>query len=248
MALLVVVPGFGEPATPLKHSILRKNIEIISKYPWSKVTFKLCCYDPVCDPTQFPECMRIMHIPKCIVGDYLEQHITPALASEYDYVFILLDDVELVEPFEWGDLLKLQRDFDMDILSPAMTRNSPHQYKYMLAETNPFALKITSCCELFAYFMPSATYVRYHAHIMGKANPWMWGLDLVLTRHLKFRVGVLNHHQFCHHIKGVSYAFNQSADPQHGYNAVLARYNETSESLANQPAILYWIMGYLMPG
>ena len=104
------------------------------------------------------------------------------------------------------------------------------------------ALCITTVLEYFCYFMRPTSYQKYYHHINGERNPWMWGLDMLLHRHIHLKLGIINHMTMKHWYKNESYKYRPDANPGDGYNYIIERYNETSDSLANQCAILYIIL------
>ena len=74
-----------------------------------------------------------------------------------------------------------------------MTLDSKHQFAYTLHDAGIHypAIKITSALEYFCYFMKPSSYERYYEHLNGERNPWMWGLDMLLYRHVGMKPGVI---------------------------------------------------------
>ena len=103
-----------------------------------------------------------------------------------------------------------------------------------------FAFKISPACEFFHYFMDSKTAVRYAKCIM-EDNSWLWGLDLILYRHLDFRVAIINNMNIKHFIKGASYKDRPDKSPMQGYENLLKKYNDARENLEKLPSAFYYI-------
>ena len=92
-------------------------------------------------------------------------------------------------------MIRFMLGYDIDILSPSMSHDSKYQFQYMLHDKNvtlPF-IKLTSALEYFCYFMRPSSYSKYYEHINGDRNPWMWGLDMLLHKHVGVKVGIVNH-------------------------------------------------------
>jgi hypothetical protein len=246
-SLFVIVPGFGAPHCEEKLRILRKNIECLHRnHAFSKIHIRVCCYDPNSiakidhDMWQYTGIEWI--VKKGIVGEYIHKYATPVDVKDYDYVMILLDDVELMEDVDMAQMILYQKQLRLDILTPCMTTNSKFQYQYMLHQpSQPFQLKIVAACEAFCYFMPVDSYLKYHAIIEPEDNPWLWGLDLVLYKYHQFHIAVLNTMQMHHHYKGECYAMRQDKLPTEGYNSVLRKYNANSQEFEQMQAVLFFV-------
>lgn len=240
-SLHVFISGFGSPHLAEKLNILRNNMAVVSRFNWSRVHYTVCCYDD--SSLGGIEHMKDVTVVRdsLIVGQYLKKYLVPNTnATSFTHLLCILDDVELQDDMDWGYMMRFMDRYNIDILSPSMTHDSKYQFAYMLQDRNitlPF-IKLTSALEYFCYFMRPSSYSRYYEHINGERNPWMWGLDMLIHRHVGMLAGVINHITMKHWYKNEHYALRPDADPTHGYNYVLERYNETTESLANQPSVL----------
>lgn len=250
-SLHVFISGFGTPHLEEKFRILQKNMSIINKYPWSKVDYTICCYDD----TQFEFLEDFPNVSiirdKLIVGQYLQKYLIPYTKStSYTYLLCILDDIELQDTIDWTNIIDYYKWFHFDILSPAMTQDSKHQFAYMLEDTQLLrqpAIKITAALEYFCYFMSPRSYAKYYPHINGNRNPWMWGLDMLLYKQIGLKVGLINHMLMKHWYKNESYLIRPDVNPCDGYNYILEHYNETTDSLANQPSVMYIILQIAKP-
>lgn len=246
-SLFVIVPGFGAPHTSEKIRILQNNINRITKGDvFEKVDIRVCCYDPNCTQAIPQDLWNNLNIEwivkKGIVGQYIYDYAPPDYVKKYDYVLIILDDVELMENIDLKKMIAYQKHMHLDIVSPSMTVTSKYQYPYMLQDkVNQYHLKIVAACEAFCYFMPVASYIKYHSIIEPKENPWLWGVDLVLWKYHGFHIAVLNHMQMHHHYKNECYALRPDTLPTEGYNSVLRKYNATSQEFENTTAVLFFV-------
>lgn len=194
-----------------------------------------------------------------IVGGFIKKYAHPddLKSMNVDYVLLLLDDVELMvkdgdigkinHHSEWKNIwTKLLYDYQrhhMDIASPSMTHDSKYLFPHMLHQSyvNSNAvvdtIRIVSACEFFCYFMRLEIYERYYQQI-HETHPWMWGIDLVLTKHLGFCVGIVQYLQMKHYYQNTSTYNDAQLEVFEKMNQYLATFGETQQSLALQPAIL----------
>lgn len=246
MSLFIITPGFGGPHIEEKVEIMAKNLSIIQSYPWVRWKWTVCAYDA--------EVMGILpHIlhkhPNIewvtepgIVGQYICRHATREHIQDYDYVMMILDDVELQDDVIFEKIISYDRTFRFDIYSPCMTLSSKYQFNYMLVQPeNPAVLKVTSACEAFCYIMRRDSFLQWQSFIDPDKNPWLWGLDMCIQKCLGLKCAILNQMRMHHHYKGECYALRPDCNPCDGYNSVIERFGVTSEELADQRAVLYWI-------
>lgn len=245
-SLFVIVPGFGSPFKEHKLQILENNLRVIRAYPWSKVKVRVCCYDPnvasIIPEDMYDDDSIEWVFRKGIVGQFIGDLAPPETTQNYDFVLIILDDIELKPNVNFATIMRYHKMFRFDIYSPTLTSTSMYQYKYMLEEPQgAFAIKVSCACEAFCYFMPSESYARYHKVIEPNDNPWLWGEDLCLLKYNHLRVAILNKMQMHHYYKNQSYHLRPDKLPEEGYNSVVRKYDTTPDELANQKAIIYVI-------
>lgn len=242
--LFVLVTGFGEPYWDHKVSILTENLRKITEYPWDHLHVRVCQYEnPESQKHRIPEelvskyNLEVLYSPG-IVGDFIRLHGNPRDLQGYTHVLLLLDDVEIIS-VDFEQALAYQRDLSLDLLSLSMTRDSKCVNPYMLQQPN-VGLRVTTACEYFWYLFPMSGYVKYYPHVYPD-NPWMWGLDLVLHKHLKLNVGILGRMTMRHWYSGTSYSRRPDKDPWVGFQNCLTRFSESRESLANQTLLRFSI-------
>lgn len=253
--LFVLVPGFGAPHVDKKRQILRNNLSVFARAVangvFGRVHVRICCYDGA-DPVvgdggdgggggQGVD-VEAVH-EKGIVGGFIRRHGNPGRVAA-DYVCLIWDDIEMDvdDPTDLGAWMRYLRDLRLDIVSPSLSRDSQYQYEYMRTDPRrPAGVKICPVCEAFCYLMPMEAYARYWAHV-SEDNPWLWGLDLVLRKHLGLHVGIMNHQVVRHYFKGDGYGARPDVDPVEGFKRAMERYGERAEDLAEQPAVMYWVI------
>ena len=240
--MFVLVTGFGEPHWDHKVSILSHNLRKITEHPWEHLHVRVCQYESR-ETHRIPEDLvskynlDIVYSPG-IVGDFIRLFGVPSdLQGNFTHVLLLLDDVEMVK-IDFEQALTYQRDLSLDLLSLCMTLDSKCVNPYMLVDSVP-DIRVTTVCEYFWYLFPMSGYVKYYPHV-SQDNPWMWGLDLVLHKHLKLNVGILGNMTMRHWYSGTSYSRRPDRDPWVGFRDCLTRYSETGESVASQKVVLYY--------
>lgn len=244
MALYVLITGFGPPHWDHKLQILENNLQKITNYPWTTCDIHLCQYVSPRDyqiPKSLQDQYRLtIHYNPGIVGEFILKHAQPETLTHYDYVLLLLDDIEL-QDFHIPTLLKYIHQFNLDIISPSLTQDSKYQYDYLLSTNYTFHLKITNVCEYFCMLFKRESFTNYYNAILPE-NPWMWGLDLILHKHLKLNVGIANQILMKHWYKNDSYASRTDFNPAEGFHKQIKLYNETPDSLAMQKAVRYFVV------
>lgn len=244
-SLYVLITGFGAPHYEHKVDILRNNLKKIHEYPWKKVDICIYQYSDS-DKYRIPIDLMVEYninviYQPGIVGQFLKQGVVAEKIKEYDYILTLLDDVELMNP-KWDTMIDYIKEFQFDLLSPCLTQDSKYQYEYMrYDEKLPVGLKVTPCCEYFCFFADTQRFQSYWMALEDK-NPWMWGLDLILRKHLNIRVAIVTWFQMKHWYKNESYQDRPDVNPVEGFKYMMEKYNETADSLAQQCPIMYYIV------
>jgi hypothetical protein len=266
-SLFVIVPGFGEPNVTHKCQILESNLTILNLLKqtslFSHVHITICIYDS--DPTTAAAVHSLLKnayknsegfikwsikIHSGIVGQFLLEHANPEdLKPDERFIMILLDDVELTRGL-WTSMRWINVFYDiscqrLDVFSPTLSAESKCLFPYMRQRTalGADALSMTSACELFCYILPRTSYERYYREL-SPDHPWLWGIDLVLHKHLRFRVGLSHYVSMRHHYQSTPNTSETSIAAFEAMKTYLNKYEETQESLAIQPAVLQDIYVY----
>jgi len=248
--LFVLIPGFGEPHLSDKVRILNSNLQKLSCFPGRSVDVCVCVYDnsdftaSLVVPSNIH--MQFTHEPG-IVGAFIKRYANPEQLFKYHYIMLLLDDIELQDNWDWHVILRMKKQFQLNILSPSLTLDSIYEYKYMLtAASNPATLKITSAAEMFCYLMDIQSYAAYYKYL-DDANPWLWGIDLILHKHAGFNIGILNNITMRHYYKSTCYDKFPNIQPYSRFLEYLAKFNETPQTLADMPSTFYYITESAVP-
>jgi len=257
--LKVIIPGFGAPYVDIKTKILKWNLIHLQTHVPAGMTIEVNVhiYDDTPNPVLerldeniwFGDIIITFHRGKGIVGDFLYCH--RHFNKDVDYVLILLDDVELSPNFDLAYAIDLIKEHKLDMLSPALTDDSPTPYPYMrqsgiaTPQNEPFRkhMRILSACELFCYLMTRSGFETWSNHIVTW-NPWLWGMDLLLHVRFGLRVGMPNFMTARHHFQGTVYTQHTKdkqstgSDPHKAWADYMKQYNIEHTFLASMASTL----------
>ena len=260
----VIVPGFGKPHTDKKHEIFKTNMtQLMTTCPTNyTLDVHVHIYDNTVAPVLAPDALEFatltIHRQPGIVGEFIAQHqplisASSPTAPAPTHVLMCLDDVELMPSFNLADALEIQKRCMLDVVSPTLTDESATFYGYMRSTYGPMysqlppgnaqhpplvpLVRITSACEMFCYLMPTQSFYSWCSHL-DAANPWLWGMDLLLTHKFGLRVGMVPFMTATHHFQSMCYEAYPDIKPFERFHAYLAKYGETQESLSFLPAIV----------
>lgn len=246
--LFVLVSGFGNPHWDHKIQILRNNIHNIlynKDHAWDSITIFIASYQcdkELPDDIKQHECITIL-TQQGIVGDFIRMIATPEFLREnnFDYVLLLLDDVELTQPIDWRKVLTLKTLSSSDIVSPCLSLDSKVQYPYMVYNPSAtYTAQVTSVCEYFCYFIDSNSFIQKYYPLLDKDNPWLWGLDLILFEERGIKVCMVNRWIIKHHYKGECYS-SLLRNPREDFEKYIKKLKYEQSTLAQQRPVLYYI-------
>lgn len=238
MKLFVLVTGFGNNHIEHKVQILKNNIKKIlskSKDVWTHITINIAVYEEnyilsinelLKDyiPPNININIEVIY-KKGIVGEFIYNIAIPNVVCNYDYIMLILDDVEIIEDIDWEYLLIIKENSQSDIISPSMSKTSLLENKNMFVnERNIYNAKIIPECEYFCYIMDKYTYIDKYYPLIDTNNPWMWGIDLILGL-ADIRVCLINSFVIHHYYKGESY-FNFQRNPLDDMSLYLDKYKK----------------------
>jgi hypothetical protein len=225
--LLVVIPGFGKPELDLKIKILKENLKRLkssSETTFSSIRFHIFQYD-----MEFDMPLDIVNDPMVtitkevgILGQFLNKHVTPSYVNQYDYILILLDDVEIID-VSWSELIMMKKLLKYNITSCCLQEGVMSFWSFTkhLSDKNIW-IREQSMCELFCYLMDSNTYEKYYQFI-DYDNPWMWGMDMIIESKMNLNCAVFNKFIANHYIRGG----HTNSDASHDMKKYLTKYNTT---------------------
>lgn len=246
MNILIFISGFGNPHWQHKIDILKKNLTLLNttKPQYSIIDVIICQYE-LDKQLPYKEISHIINgsceiiVEKGFVGDFFRKATTPERVSKYEYILSILDDVELNENCNLAKMIEIKNIWNIDLISPSIQFGSKAQFKYMYEVPDPSVfLRITNACEYFCYLMDLNSFIKYQSNIR-EYNPYMWGLDGIIVKHIGLRVGMLNTMTMNHHYKNESYVdFDKTYQ---AFVRFINEYDETPDSLAMMPSLAYAI-------
>jgi hypothetical protein len=207
--LLVVIPGFGPKNIELKRLLFDKNINIIKKTFSGNVSVIYFNYSDEKEDLQSDNVNIIQIMEKGVVGQFIFRNITPSFVSDnkYDYIIILLDDIELPSNYNISYVIELYKKYNFNILSPILSHDSKYMHDHMLEKNNSNFNKtiiVSDFVECFAYFMDVESYKKYYSCLTDKTT-WLWGVDYVLTKYYGLKCGIIHDYKMKHYIMAESY-------------------------------------------
>lgn len=243
-SLFVIIPGFGEPHATVKSQILLHNIRKLCSYKWTSLKVRVCIYDQTEIPTELytHPCVDVQVCRSTgLPGNFIKRFAPPTDIEQY-HVLVLYDDILLMPDVDLEHMLRIKQYFSLDIISPSLTIDSKHVYRYMLTEqNNDYDLKIGPCCELFCCLFDKESYKKYYEHVDPEMNPWLWGLDLILHKQFGFRVGIFNTMTMKHFFAQTSYISHLDKNPEVGYFNTMDKYGIDHTILKDQPCAFFYI-------
>jgi hypothetical protein len=205
MKLLVVVPGFGEPKLEFKSRLLRSNLERVRDTFSGAVDVKLFNYGRDAANIAVDGVAVEEVVGPGIIGQFLYRHVRPQVVSGYDYVIVMLDDIELSASVNIDRMILNYEKYAFDILSPSLTRDSVYSHQYMLQrEDSVKRIRITQCLEMFLYLMRPTSYTKWF-NLLDERSVWLWGIDYALYNY-GIKTGLMDTMTVKHHIKGASHS------------------------------------------
>lgn len=210
MKLLVTIPGIGDNHFEEKKIILKNNINIIKKTFSGDIDFLLFNYSN--NDFSIFENVKVIK-EKGIIGQFIFNKLKPDSLKEYDYIILMLDDIELSDNFNIDEMINIYNDNNLDILSPSLTKDSKFSHNGFMLENEKFEgkLRIVNFCEYFLYIMSIESYTRYW-NLFDEKTYWLWGIDLCLDKQ-GFKMGIINDFKIKHYY--ISESYNSSLPNPH---------------------------------
>lgn len=208
MKLLLTIPGIGDNHFEEKKNFLRKNIGIIKNTFSGEIDFLFFNYSNN-DFSDFENLENIKIIKESgIIGQFIFNKLKPDGLKDYDYIILMIDDIELSENINIDEMIKIYNDNHLDILSPSLTIDSKFSHKGFMLENDNFKdkIRITNFCEYFFYLMDFNSYEKYW-NLFDEKTYWLWGIDLCLDKQ-GFKMGIINDYKIKHYYISESYNKN----------------------------------------
>jgi hypothetical protein len=187
------------------------------------------------EQVQIPEDLGVQVVRKQgIVGDFFKEFASPAVVAEgaFDYVMLLLDDVEIKTQPDWRRLLLLKELCGAHLLTPTLSHDSTNiVYDYTKHIINaPHTARLLTVSEMFLFLFDAKSYCERYWPLLSKDNPWLWGIDLCLFYETGTRPAQVNNWIIKHWYSQTSYNAH-ARDPDQNMRDYLGQRGHTVQSL-----------------
>lgn len=223
MKLLVVVPGIGPEHLLHKVEILGGNLELIRESFSGQVQALIFNYgtEPL-GPLEGDPGVTVIKRPG-IVGQFIWTDLGPDSTAQWDFVIVLLDDVQILRPFNLDWLVSVYRHLDLDILSPSLSPDSRWSHQFMLwTELMVGKTRVVNFCEFFFFLMDREALTRWWS-LFDSETRWLWGLDAALYLQ-GFKMAIVNDFRVRHWYGGKSYAKHPLCCPREELSRCAAKW------------------------
>lgn len=202
--IVVIVTGIGNPNGMHKLALLYKNIEQIRKTSIFTVDVVIFQYEMKWNIDMYRGLYRWadhVHVykEKGRIGHFLYRYCQPSWVCTYDYVFLMLDDVELPSTFSTMNCLRLLETMNIDVLSPSIAEDaSGGAHPFMYPHPHSGGFRWTNFAEYFLYMMKGNAFAQYY-ELLDEKTHYMWGIDLAMYTQARLRIGILDELVLQHH-------------------------------------------------
>ena len=188
---------FAAPAGRAGQDNLRR---IVARFGHESFDFLLCVYDNSrYDGDGFAGC-TVRHDPAPLFW-VLKEHLTPALCRRYEYVFIWMDDLHVLD-FDPARFLGILRTHHIEVAQPALSADSIIYHPVTARQDTPIG-RYTDFVEEMAFVFRGDLWERFWRLIAPDRNPWGWGYDEIAYSACRFRrMAVIDAHVIRHTRRG----------------------------------------------
>jgi hypothetical protein len=203
--ILVCWTGLGEGNLAEKEQWIAENLQIIEATKGDNVVEYLA-FSYNNKVVKLPDLIKVIY-RKGIVFQYMFEELIPEqLREKYDYVLLLLDDINLHTSFSLDEYIQIYKRNNLNVLQCALDARTKLSHKWMLVDPLREIGRVTNMAEYFIYLMDMDSYEKYYKTFLSKYTFWGWGIDLNLWNVGKLRVGILDKWPIWHRILGSSYS------------------------------------------
>jgi hypothetical protein len=200
--LLVVVPGYGDTGCDNiehKKQILDKNLDYFLNENNGLVMIKQFNRPDFLYHNSRHE-IRLFY-KNISLSEFLYEYITPELVKDYDYIIVILDDVEIKDNLKIDHIIEVYEKSKLDILSPSV-EGASWTFMSQKKGSKPREVRVVNGgVELFCYLMRPQSYEAYYERVLVPWNDFMWGCDLVLE-YADLKTGIYDFWTSKHYYRG----------------------------------------------
>lgn len=203
-SILVCWTGLGENRLSEKLEWLSTNYSIIegSKGEYN-VNYLAFCYHT--KPVKLDSNIKVVYRTG-VVFQYMYEELKPdILGISYDYLLLILDDIQLHKDFSISEYINIYERNNLDILQCTLNDDTILSHSYMRHLPENTVGRVTNMAEYFLYLMSVVSYTKYYSTFLSNKTHWGWGIDTNLWNIGKLKVGLLDKWPIWHRINGDSY-------------------------------------------
>jgi hypothetical protein len=151
------------------------------------------------------------------LSKFLFDYITPDLVRKYDYIIIILDDVEIKNiELKIEDVIEAYERSRLNILSPSVEEGN-WLYIHPRKGAKPREIRVVNGgLEFFCYLMNPKSYEIYYKEVLVPWNDYMWGCDLILE-YAGLKVGIYDFWTSRHYYRSLSENNRSKEEKMHLY-------------------------------
>jgi hypothetical protein len=190
---------FASPVGQAGKEYIRK---IVERFGHESFDFLLMVYDDSrYDEPCFNGC-AIVHDPSPLFWQ-LKRNLTPELCRQYEYVFLWMDDLDILD-FDPDNFLRIVREHRIQVAQPALSQDSVVSHRITVRQDTPIG-RYTDFVEQMAMTFRGNLWERFWRIIRSDSNPWGWGYDEFTYAAGRFRRMAIIDAETIRHVRGGSY-------------------------------------------
>jgi hypothetical protein len=183
--------------------------KIIERFGHERFDFLLLVYDGSSfDEPCFSRC-RVVHDSAPLFWQ-LKRCLPPELSRRYEYVFVWMDDLDVMD-FDPQRFLEILRAHRIEVAHPALSDDSVISHEVMRRQTNGLG-RFTDFVEQMAFVFQGHLWERFWELLSPTDHPWGWGYDEIAYARCRFRRMAVIDSQVIRHLRQGTYADAARAD------------------------------------
>jgi len=204
---------FASPVGDNAKDNLRK---IVRRFGHTSFDFLLLVYDNSrYDEACFANCTVVYD--RSPLFWQLKKHLTPELCRKYEYVFIWMDDLDILD-FDPENFLNILRRHGIEVGHPSLSANSVISHPIMAHRPDSLG-RYTDFVEQMAMVFRGDCWSRFWDMISPTENPWGWGYDEAAYSYCGYRKMAVIDSETIRHLRKGTYAERARADQKRFHQA-----------------------------
>jgi Protein of unknown function (DUF707) len=216
--------------------------KILNRFGHASFDFLLLVYDDSrYDEECFDQCTVIYD--QSLLFWQLKRHLTPELCERYEYVFVWVDDLDILS-FDPGNFLGILRRHGIEVAHPSLSPDSVISHRIMVHRRDSLG-RYTDFVEQMAMVFKGNRWRRFWNLISPTEHPWGWGYDEVAYSYCRFFKMAIIDAEIIRHTRKGTYLERAQAD-QKRFHQALRRFHfshkRTLCGISEKPAVRWTII------